>query len=71
MAASIWKLREIVTQREEVVRIISKGKKSFAATNRLKIAKDNLNNREKEIAAELATKTATKKALAITTAPFG
>lgn len=70
MAASIWKLREIVAQREEVVRIISKSKESFAAANQLKIAKNNLDNREKEIAAELATETAIKKALAITTVPF-
>ncbi|MCJ1269386.1 hypothetical protein MMC22_009278 [Lobaria immixta] len=71
MAAPIWKLREIVVQREEAARIVSKGKGSLAAANRLKIARDNLNNREKEIAAELAAETATKKSLATTTAPLG
>lgn len=33
MAVPIWKLQEIVAQREEVVQIISKGKKSLAAAN--------------------------------------
>lgn len=60
-----------MAQREEVTRIVSKGKGSLAAANRLKIARDNLNNREKEIAAELAAETATKKSLATTTAPLG
>lgn len=72
MAAPIWKLQEIVAEREAIVKALPPGRKgAVAAATRLEKAKDNLDRREKELAAEAAAETAMKGTpLTTTTSPL-
>ncbi|MCJ1263821.1 hypothetical protein MMC22_003691 [Lobaria immixta] len=72
MASPIWKLQEIVTEREAIVKALPPGRKgAAAAATRLEKARDNLDKREKEVAVEAAAEAATKKTpLTTTTSPL-